>query len=77
MTMTPKRFMILAFISEYIATHGYPPSLRDIMDFMAVTSTNAVSDHLRAMEKLGVIRRTPGIARSIVIVDDWTTNPVG
>lgn len=69
--------MILEFISEYIGTHGYSPSIRDIMDSMAVTSTNSVSEHLQAMEVLGVIRRTPGIARSIVIVDDRTTSQSG
>ena len=37
---------------------------------MGITSTNGVSDHLKALEKKGYIFREPIKSRAIIVVDD-------
>lgn len=67
--LTDKQSVILDFIKSYIATHGYPPTLREIGDKFGLSSTNGVNDHLKALERKGYIRRGDMQARSIVVVD--------
>jgi repressor LexA len=48
---------ILEFIHERLQDAHVPPSYREIGDAMGIRSTNAVSDHLRALEEKGYVRR--------------------
>lgn len=65
-----KQAGVLAFVREYIAERGYPPTVREIGAHMGVTSTNAVVDVLLALEEKGAIVRRAGAARAIQIVDE-------
>lgn len=58
---------ILTFIQEFIAVHEYPPSVREIQQGLDISSTSVVNYHLKKLEALGAIERTPNRARSIVI----------
>lgn len=66
--LTDRQKEILSFIRDWDQKHGYAPSLREIGAKLNVRSTNAVSDHLRALVRKGHIAFDPGIARSIRIV---------
>ena len=70
--LTDRQREVLAAIEQYIRAYGYPPSFRELGALMGVTSTNAVEDVLAALERRGYIRRTPRIARGIVIVKGAT-----
>lgn len=59
---------ILAFLHQYIDTHGYPPSIREIATAVRLTSTASVAYELQDLEARGHIARTPGVARGIVIL---------
>jgi SOS-response transcriptional repressor LexA len=61
--------MVLENIREYIAEHGYPPTLREIGARMGIRSTNGVTDHLRALERKGFVRTGENTARGIQILD--------
>lgn len=67
--LTQRQRDVVEAIRSFTARAGYAPSYRDIGDALGGMSTNAVSDHLEALEKKGVIRRTPGVPRSIVVID--------
>ena len=60
---------LLRFIASFIETHGYAPALRDIGAALGIKSTNGIVDHLRSMERKGVIRVARGVARSIVVTE--------
>lgn len=59
----------LRFIALYIEQHGYSPSLREIGVRFAVKSSNASWERIDGLIKLGLIRRTPKVARSIIITE--------
>ena len=43
-----KREEIYAFLKDYIASHGYPPTTREIMAGVGLRSTASVHYHLSA-----------------------------
>ncbi len=49
--LTRRQAQVLDFIESSIATHGCPPSLREICERFNTTSTNGASDHLKALER--------------------------
>ena len=55
--LTDRQQQILDFISSSITERGYPPTLREIGEHFGIRSTNGVNDHLKALEKKGVLRR--------------------
>jgi len=59
---------ILKFIQAFIAEKGYSPSVSNIVDGCSLSSPNLVQYHLNVLEKDGVLRREPGVFRSIQLV---------
>ena len=55
--LTGRQRQLMDFIEEYLGTHGFPPSIREMADHMGIRSTNGVNDHLKALEKKGYISR--------------------
>lgn len=67
--LTDRQAKVLDYIRQYTAKFGYAPSIRCIGDRFDM-QTNGVVSHLRALERKGRIRRTKGVARSIVVVEE-------
>ncbi len=61
-------FEVLEAISRYWQTHGYSPSLRDLLKTTRVKSASHLSLLLGELEIKGYIRRQAIIPRSIVIL---------
>ena len=51
-----------------IATHGYPPSLREIGEQVGLTSPSSVKHQLDKLERLGLVRRDPNRPRAMEVV---------
>jgi len=66
MPPTPRQAEVLAFIRENMAY--YSPTVRQIAQQMGIRSPNGVTGHLNALERKGLIRRTPGKARNIEVI---------
>lgn len=60
---------VLEAIRAFWDEEGYSPSFHDIMDATGITSTSVVSYHLLRLERAGVMKRTPGVARSYVVIE--------
>ena len=60
---------LLRQLELFIKTHGYSPSIRELMQLMALSSTSHVRGLLGDLEANGYIRQTPGIARSIIVLE--------
>ena len=50
-----KREEILAYLREYTAQNGYPPTVREIMQAVGLRSTASVHYHLSELDRLGEI----------------------
>lgn len=55
--LTDRQKEILEFITRRIEDQGYPPTIREIGEFMGIRSTNGVNDHLKALERKGFLKR--------------------
>ena len=55
--LSAKQQAILTFMRQFIDEHDYPPSIRDIQIGCDISSTSVVDYNLKALERLGHIRR--------------------
>lgn len=60
---------VYQFIAAYHAEQGYGPSLRDIARGVGLSTAQSVAHHIDILAARGRITRTPGIARSIRVVE--------
>jgi repressor LexA len=63
--LTDRQEMVLKYIETSISQRGYPPTLREIGNFMGIRSTNGVNDHLRALERKGYLAREDMKSRAL------------
>ena len=67
--LTKKQLAVLEFLQEYTETHGCSPSYREIMAGMGLSSVSAVAEHVDNLVEKGVLKKVPGAARSLEILD--------
>ena len=65
-TLTSRQKAIYDFLLKTIREKGFAPSIHEIGKQFRIASTNGVSDHLRALEKKGYIRRVGKRAIEVV-----------
>src|SRR5688572_31828220 len=68
--LTKRQEQTLDYIRKSIEERGYPPTLREIGEYMGIRSTNGVNDHLRALERKGYLRREDMKSRALKLVQD-------
>lgn len=68
--LTKRQAQTLDFIRHSIEERGYPPTLREIGEYMGIRSTNGVNDHLRALERKGYLRREDMKSRALKLVEE-------
>ena len=56
-TLTARQKQIYDFLLKSIREKGFAPSIQELGQRFKIASTNGVSDHLKALEKKGYIRR--------------------
>ena len=71
--LTARQEQTLDFIRKSIEERGYPPTLREIGEYMGIRSTNGVNDHLRALERKGYLRREDMKSRALKLVSGMGT----
>ena len=67
--LTPRQSQILAMIQEFIADSGMPPTRAEIARELGFRSANAAEEHLRALQRKGVLELVPGTSRGIQLKD--------
>ena len=63
--LTDRQAEILRLVRELTEVSGYPPTRAEIAERMGFRSVNAAEQHLRALERKGVLDITPGSSRGI------------
>ena len=67
--LTPRQTQILEMIQHFIAETGMPPTRAEIASELGFKSANAAEEHLRALQKKGVLELVPGASRGIQLKD--------
>src|SRR5688572_27813836 len=72
--LSPRQREILDFVVAQVAQSGVVPSYREIGGALGIESTNAVSDHLKALIRKGYLERVgdPGRPRSLRLTEQAT-----
>lgn len=55
--LSPRQKETLDFIQKYVAEHGMPPTIREIMSGLGVAYPRGIQRHLEALEKKGYLTR--------------------
>ena len=66
-SFTDRQGQYLAFIDAYTRVHGRPPAETDMQRHFHVTPPS-VHQMILTLERAGLIRRQPGVARSIEVL---------
>jgi DNA-binding MarR family transcriptional regulator len=66
-SFTPKQGQYLAFIDAYTRVHRRPPAEHEIQQRFGVTAPS-VHQMILTLERAGLIRRQPGVPRSIEVL---------
>ena len=67
--LTPRQKQILEMIQDFIAESGMPPTRAEIASELGFKSANAAEEHLRALQRKGVLDLLPGASRGIQLKD--------
>lgn len=67
--ITKKQQAVLDFLEDFTEEKGYSPSYREIMTGLGLSSVSAVAEHIDNMVAKGILRKVPGAARSLEVLD--------
>ena len=67
--LTPRQKQILELIQDFIYETGMPPTRAEIAAELGFKSANAAEEHLRALQRKGVLDLVPGTSRGIQLKD--------
>ena len=67
--LTKKQLAVLDFIQDFTEENNYSPSYREIQAGLGFSSVSAVAEHVDNLVSKGVIKKMPGAARSLEILD--------
>jgi repressor LexA len=65
--LTPRQREILDFLTEFIEANSYPPTVRETAKAFSISIKGAY-DHMKALEKKGVIRFQENRSRTLEII---------
>jgi len=66
--LTQRQQEIWQFLVEYVDSHGYPPTVREIGEAVGLASPSTVHAHLANLERAGLLRRDPTKPRALELV---------
>ena len=68
--LTKRQEEILNYIKEYIVSHGFPPTVREIGKALGVSSPATIHAHLENLQNKGVIKKDSSKNRAIELLVD-------
>ena len=67
--LTKKQALIIDFINDYTGSHGVSPTYREIMTALGLSSVSAVAEHIDNLVAKRALKKGPGAARSLEVID--------
>lgn len=74
--ITKKQQAVLDFLEDFTEENGYSPSYREIQTGLGLSSVSAVAEHIDNMVSKGILKKVPGAARSLEVLDFRHTETV-
>ncbi len=65
--LTARQNQVLTYIADYIRSHNYPPTHREISEYLGI-SVKGAYDHVKALQKKGRIQCNDNRSRTIELV---------
>jgi repressor LexA len=66
--LTARQQEIWNYLVEYVDSHGYPPTVREIGEQVGLASPSTVHAHLANLERAGLLRRDPTKPRALELL---------
>jgi repressor LexA len=66
--LTARQQEIWNYLVEYVDSHGYPPTVREIGERVGLASPSTVHAHLANLERAGLLRRDPTKPRALELI---------
>jgi repressor LexA len=66
--LSERQIRILDFITHFVETHGYPPSIREIGKAVSIGSTSVVNYNLNKLGREGYIARDEKVSRGLQVI---------
>ena len=76
-SLTDRQQQVLDLIRRHLEDTGYPPTRADIARELGFRSANAAEEHLRALERKGMIEMIAGASRGIRLCEESGIPVVG
>ncbi len=70
-SITDRQRKVLMAIDSLTAMNGYPPTVRDIADYLGISSPNGVTCHLKLLKLKGFVTWNPHRSRTLRRVRDF------
>jgi repressor LexA len=67
-TLTTRQEEVLAFLNDFIEKNSYPPTVRETAKAFSISIKGAY-DHIKALEKKGVIKLQENRSRALEVID--------
>jgi repressor LexA len=67
-SLSKRQEQILSCITQHVASHGYPPTVREIGLAVNLSSSSTVHAHLKTLEEHGHIQREAVLTRAIKVM---------
>ena len=64
---TKRQLEVLSYISDYIDDHSYPPTIRELADYLSI-SVKGAQDHITALKKKGLLEQGDKKSRAIKLI---------
>ena len=68
--LTPRQRQVVSAIRRLTRGRGYPPTIRELAEDLAIAGPNGVKQHLRLMARKGWITWDQGKARTLRLVGE-------
>lgn len=66
--LTKRQEEILTYVKEYMVSHGYPPTVREIGSYLGVSSPATIHTHLNKLVEKGFIKKDGSKNRAIELL---------
>ena len=68
--LSERQRKVFTFLEDFIDDNGYPPTVREIMNGIGLTSTSLVTYYLDKLEERGLLKREAAISRGIRLISE-------
>ncbi|HYL60201.1 MAG TPA: transcriptional repressor LexA, partial [Candidatus Acidoferrales bacterium] len=76
-TLTKRQKQLIDYLNNYIAEHGYAPTLAEVGAYFGLSSLATVHKHLHNLEQKGFIKRVHNHSRALEVEPNEKPRPAG